>query len=65
VRGTVLTFDSHQGLGEIETEVGTRYAFHCTAIADGTREIPVGVNVEFEVAPGLPGRWQATAIRPT
>ena len=39
------------------------YPFHCTKIADGTREIPVGAAVEFTVAPGPLGRWEAVAIR--
>jgi cold shock CspA family protein len=65
VRGTVFAFDGHEGLGEIEGDDGRRYPFHCTAIADGTREIAVGVIVEFEIAAGLPGRWEATAIRPS
>ena len=40
------------------------YPFHCTKIADGTRDIPVGVAVEFTVAPGPLGRWEAVGIRP-
>jgi cold shock CspA family protein len=63
VRGTVLAFDNHQGFGEIEADDGMRLPFHCTAIADGSRDIAVGVTVEFEIAAGLPGRWEATAIR--
>ncbi len=62
--GTVTAFDAHRGLGEVEDENGRRYPFHCTRIADGSRQIPVGVKVEFSVAPGLPGRWEAVAIRP-
>ena len=31
--------------------------------AVGTREIPVGVAVEFRVAPGPLGRWEAVEIR--
>jgi cold shock CspA family protein len=64
VRGTVIAFDAHAGLGEIEAESGSRYPFHCTAIADGTRDIPVGVAVEFAAAPGAAGRWEATSIQP-
>jgi cold shock CspA family protein len=62
--GTVVAFDAHRGLGELEDASGRRYPFHCTRIADGSRDIPVGVKVEFTVAPGPPGRWEAVGIRP-
>ena len=62
--GTVVAFDAHRGLGELEDENGRRYPFHCTRIADGSRDIPVGVKVEFILAPGPLGRWEAVAIRP-
>ena len=63
MNGVVVAFNEGRGLGEIEDEDGRRYPFHCTQIADGTRTIPVGAKVEFTVVPGLPGRWEATAIR--
>jgi cold shock CspA family protein len=62
--GTVVAFDVHRGLGELEDEEGRRYPFHCTRIADGSRDVPVGTKVEFAVAPGPLGRWEAVAIRP-
>jgi cold shock CspA family protein len=62
--GTVVAFDGHRGLGELEDEDGRRYPFHCTRIADGSRDVPVGVKVEFTVAPGPLGRWEAVGIRP-
>ena len=49
----------------MRTGDGRDLFFHCTQIADGTRTIPVGVNVEFEVAPGHNGRWEAIDIRPS
>jgi cold shock CspA family protein len=61
--GTVVAFDERRGLGEIEGEGGERYAFHCTAIADGSRTIGVNAAVEFTVVPGLLGRWEAADIR--
>lgn len=64
VTGVVAAFDKHRGLGEIDSD-GTRYPFHCTQIADGTRDIPVGARVEFTVAPGPLGRWEAVGIRPS
>ena len=60
--GTVVAFDEHRGLGEIETSEGARFPFHCTAIADGTRTIDVGAVVTFDLAAGALGRWEATAI---
>ena len=57
-------FDDPRGLGDVTAEDGTTYAFHCTAIADGTRTIAVGTAVEFEVVAGRMGRWEAAAVRP-
>ena len=65
IDGRVEAFDSRRGLGEIRGADGAVYPFHCTKIADGTREIPVGVAVEFTVAPGPLGRWEAVDIRRT
>jgi cold shock protein len=61
-RGKVRTFDERRGLGEIESDDGTAFPFHCTAIADGTRRITPGTPVEFDVVAGLPGRWEAAVI---
>jgi cold shock CspA family protein len=61
--GTVTAFDSRRGLGEIQGDDQQVYPFHCTMIDDGTREIPVGQAVEFRVAPGPLGRWEAVEIR--
>jgi CspA family cold shock protein len=60
--GTVKTFDEARGVGEITTDDGTAYSFHCTQIADGTRTINAGAAVEFEVVPGHLGTWEATGI---
>ena len=65
MRGRVVAFDEHVGLGEIEADVGRRYPFHCTRIADGTRTIDVGAAVTFETIPGHLGRWEATAVSST
>jgi len=61
-RGRVRTFDERRGLGEIESDDGTTFPFHCTAIADGTRRIAPGRPVEFDVVAGLPGRWEAAVV---
>jgi cold shock CspA family protein len=64
MRGTVVAYDDASGLGQIaaDGEDGRRVAFHCVAIADGTRTIDVGQQVEFELMPKL-GRYEATDIR--
>jgi CspA family cold shock protein len=60
--GRVEHFDADVGLGEIVADSGERYAFHCIEIADGTREIPVGVEVAFDLLPKF-GRYEAADIR--
>jgi cold shock CspA family protein len=61
--GQVVTFDEHRGLGEIRAANGERIAFHCTAIADGTRTIASDARVEFVLVPGPVGAFEAGAIR--
>jgi cold shock CspA family protein len=63
MRGTVTEFDDPRGLGVVTADDGTRFPFHCTAIADGTRTIEVGTVVEFEVVPGRMGRWEASRLQ--
>jgi cold shock CspA family protein len=60
--GVVAEFDEPRGLGTIRADDGTELGFHCTAIADGTRTIPVGRRVTFEVVAGRLGRWEADRI---
>lgn len=64
MHGRIVAFGEHRGLGHVEAADGTRYPFHCTAIADGTRTIPVGIDVEFEVVTGPVGEPEADAVRP-
>ncbi|HMF84598.1 MAG TPA: cold shock domain-containing protein [Acidimicrobiia bacterium] len=61
-RGSVRSFDERRGVGEVATDDGAIFSFHCTAIADGTRRISPGTAVEFAVVAGLPGRWEAAEI---
>lgn len=65
VVGRVATFDDPEGYGTVTSDdpAGTWF-FHCTAIADGTRAIEVGAEVQFEVVPGRLGRYEATDLRP-
>jgi cold shock CspA family protein len=60
--GVVAEFDEPRGLGTVRADDGTELPFHCTAIADGTRTIPVGRRVAYEVVAGRLGRWEAAAI---
>jgi cold shock CspA family protein len=41
---------------------GATYPFHCTAIADGSREIEAGKLVTFTIVAGHLGRFEATDI---
>jgi cold shock CspA family protein len=61
--GTVVAFDAHVGLGEVEADDGTGVPFHCIVIADGSRSIEVGARVTFDLLAKL-GRWEASSIRP-
>ena len=63
VAGVVAEFDSHRGWGVVRRDDdGAELPFHCTAIADGTREIEPGTAVTFEVVAGHLGRWEAATI---
>ena len=61
-RGTVIEFDEYVGLGEVEGTDGTRYLFHCVEIADGTRTIDVGAEVDFDLLRKF-GRDEAAQLR--
>ncbi|MCZ7628392.1 MAG: hypothetical protein M5U19_04735 [Microthrixaceae bacterium] len=50
-----MEFDEGVGLGVLSCPDGTRYPFHCTAIADGSRVIPVGTQVTFRLLAAAPG----------
>ena len=60
--GSVAEFDKHAGLGVIVGDDAKSYPFHCTAIADGTRDIAVGTKVTFTIAAGHKGQLEATEI---
>jgi cold shock CspA family protein len=66
--GAVATYDDAAGYGTIsegpEGGQGSRWWFHCTAIADGSRTIEVGAAVQFRLTAGHLGRYEATDIRP-
>ncbi len=60
--GRVASFDQRRGLGTVADDAGISYAFHATAIADGSRDIAVGQAVMFTVAPGHLGRYEARSL---
>lgn len=61
--GRVDSFDDARGVGTVvDDENGTAYQFHCTAITDGTRTVPVGTVVTFEIAPSHLGRLEARTV---
>jgi hypothetical protein len=62
--GVVIAFDVLVGLGTVRAADGVEAGFHCTQIADGSRDIAVGTPVEFVVVAGRHGRWEAGAVRP-
>jgi cold shock CspA family protein len=61
MHGNVSRFDREVGLGEITAGDGATVPFHCIAIADGSRDIQVGAEVEFDLLPKL-GRYEATDV---
>lgn len=62
-RGTVTSFDEYVGLGEVGTDDGDRFLFHCVEIADGSRTIEIGADVEFELLVKF-GAEEASQLRP-
>ncbi len=61
--GVVASFDDHRGDGAIVADDASRWWFHCTQIADGSRTIEPGAAVRFVVGPGRLGRWEAAAVQ--
>lgn len=62
--GEVIEFDDHAGLGTVQAADGSVHAFHCTAIADGSRSIAVGTAVQYRVQAGRRGQWEAVQLVP-
>lgn len=66
--GWVAAYDAGRGLGTVtesdDEASGPVYSFHCTAIADGSREIDPGTKVAFVLVAGLGGALEARAVTP-
>jgi hypothetical protein len=60
--GSVVAFDVDAGIGEVATEKGEVFGFHCTAIAGGERVISVGTAVVFSLRAFHRGELQATDL---
>jgi CspA family cold shock protein len=64
MRGHVVEFDEHRGLGVVSAGPDETYMFHCVELVDGTRTIAVGVAVEFDVRAKFsrPEAFSVTAV---
>jgi cold shock CspA family protein len=60
--GRVATFDADVGLGTVESNAGDTFVFHCVEIADGSRTIAVGTDVDFTLMAKF-GRYEGADIR--
>jgi hypothetical protein len=60
--GKVVAFDIDAGIGEVASEKGEVFGFHCTAIAGGERVISVGTAVVFSLRAFHRGELQATDL---
>jgi cold shock CspA family protein len=60
--GKVVAFDVDAGIGEVASDAGEVFGFHCTAIAGGERVISVGKAVVFSIRAFHRGELQATDL---
>jgi cold shock CspA family protein len=62
--GVVTQFDPGRGSGVVVSREGTEFAFHATAIGDGSRKILPGTVVSFTVAAAVGGRFEVLVLMP-
>jgi cold shock CspA family protein len=62
IDGHVETFDELRGDGVLVSDGGTRFYFHCVNIADGSRSVDPGQEVEARRGVGHLGHDEAFAI---
>jgi len=62
--GTVVEFGEHRGLGNVRGDDGRQLAFHCTSVADGSRQIEPDTSVAYTVVAGHHGQWEASDVSP-
>jgi hypothetical protein len=60
--GKVVSFDVDAGIGEVASDEGEIFGFHCTAIAGGERVISVGTVVVFSLRAFHRGELQASDL---
>lgn len=60
--GTVTSFDIQIGLGVIRLQDERELPFHCTNLADGSREVSEQQKVNFELFFHPRGRFEAKNI---
>lgn len=61
----MVVYHDQKGYGTVRVDDdGRELFFHCTAIADGSRSIEVGIAVSFDVVPGHGGRYEAATLTP-
>jgi cold shock CspA family protein len=65
VSGVVESFDERRGDGFVLSDSGERFYFHCVSIADGSRQIDVGVRVKATRRVGRVGRDELVDLRET
>ena len=58
----MVAFDPDRGLGTVRDDGGSELAFHCTALADGTRSVEVGTRVVYVIAAGHRGLVEARGL---
>ncbi len=58
----MISFEPERGVGTVAEEDGATFFFHCTALADGSRQVEVGRRVLFVVRPGHLGRLEAREV---
>jgi cold shock CspA family protein len=61
-RGQVVAFNVDEGIGEVASDRGEVFGFHCTAITGGERVISVGTAVVFSIRAFHRGELQATDL---
>jgi cold shock CspA family protein len=62
ITGRVAAFDDRRGDGEMVTDDREALYFHCVSIADGSRVIAVGTEVNADRAAGHGGRDEAVNL---
>ena len=62
LRGRVIAFDPVVGIGNVELLDGRISNFHATALADGSRRIGIGAEVNVTLRASANGRWESRNV---